>query len=289
MSLGVFEQHSLGDLGIGVGARIPHYDALLSRETTSVDWVEVISENFFVAGGEALRKLDALRERYTVVPHGVSLSIGGPHSLREEYLRNLRRVLDRVDAPWFSDHLCWGGTLGGELHELLPLPFTEETIEHVASRIREVSLRMQRPFVLENVSSYMSFQSSEMSEWEFVSRIADQADCGLLVDCNNIYVSSKNHGLDANAYIDALPIDRIVQVHLAGHSFEDGFLLDTHSTPICEEVLALYERLLRRVRAHAPDRRGVTTLLEWDEDIPPWSAMEVELKKIRGVTKGLVP
>jgi uncharacterized protein (UPF0276 family) len=267
-------RHRVPDLGTGVGFRTPHYAKVL-EEHPPMDWFEVISENFLVAGGRPLENLDRLRASYRVVPHGVSLAIGSVEPLDRDYLTRLSALVTRLDPPWVSDHLCWGRAPGGvHLHDLLPLPYTREAIAHVVENVKRVQGTLERPFALENVASYMTHASSEMPEWDFVAEVAERADCGLLLDVNNVYVSAKNHGFDAAAYIDAVPADRVVQMHLAGHADKGLWLLDTHSTHVREEVWALYRRAVARTGP-------VSTLVEWDEDIPSWEVLATEAEKAR--------
>jgi len=273
--MGFRQRHSIPDLGVGVGFRVPHYPHVLT-EHPPMDWFEVISENFMVRGGMPLSNLEKLRAHYRVIPHGVSLSIGGPAPLDLSYLKRLKALVDRIDPPWFSDHLCWSGAAGVHLHDLLPMPFTREAIDHVAARIRQTQDILERPFIVENVSSYLTFTSSTMPEWEFVSEIAEKADCGVLLDCNNIYVSSRNHDFEANAYIDAVDADRVVQMHLAGHTDKGAYLLDTHSDHVNDATWDLYRRALRRV--------GPTSvLIEWDDDIPSWDVLAAEAQRARTI------
>jgi uncharacterized protein (UPF0276 family) len=239
-----------------------------------MDWFEVISENFLVAGGRPLDNLARLRDGYRVVPHGVSLAIGSVEPLDLDYLARLRVLVDRVDPPWVSDHLCWGRAPGMHLHDLLPLPYTPEAVSLVVERVKRVQGTLERPFALENVSSYMTYRASSMSEWEFVAEVAERADCGLLLDCNNVYVSARNHGFEAERYIDAIPADRVVQMHLAGHTDKGRYLLDTHSDHVSEEVWALYRRAVGRCGA-------VATLVEWDDDIPAWDVLSGEAERAR--------
>jgi hypothetical protein len=266
--MGYRQRHAIADLGVGVGFRQPHYSHVLG-ERPPMDWFEIISENFMVRGGRALANLESLRAHYRVVPHGVSLSIGGTEPLDRPYLSRLKSLVDRIDPPWASDHLCWTGTAHANLHDLLPLPLTRQAIDHVAARVVEVQDFLERPFALENVSSYLTFTSSTMPEWEFLGEIAEKADCGILLDCNNIFVSAFNHGFDANAYVDAIPADRVVQMHLAGHTDKGGYLLDTHSDHVREEVWELYRRATRRIGP-------TSTLIEWDDDIPSWEELALE-------------
>ena len=273
--MGFRERHRIPDLGVGVGFRVPHYAKVLG-ERPPMDWFEVISENFMVEGGKPLENLAALCASYRVVPHGVSLSIGGSAPLSTTYMDKLQKVLDRIAPPWFSDHLCWGGTASLNAHELLPLPMNADVVRHVVERIKRVQDRFGVPFALENVSSYMAFQASSMQEFEFVCEIAEKSDCGLLFDVNNIYVSYRNHGTDPMAYVDAIPKDRVVQMHLAGHTEKDRYVLDTHAGHVREEVWDLYRRAVERLGA-------VSTLIEWDDDIPAWEVLSDEAAKARAL------
>ena len=275
-------KHEIPDLGVGIGARAKHYAGLLGDAPASsdpqktLDWVEVISENFMVDGGRPLRNLDRLIENYRVIPHGVSMSIGATSDLDATYLTRLKAVVHRIRPPWFSDHLCWTGAGGVEIHDLLPLPHTKETIAHVSERIRRVQDFVGVPFAIENVSSYLAYKDCEMPEWEMLAEIAEKADCGILFDCNNIYVSGFNHGFDPNDYVDAMPKGRVVQMHLAGHTKKGAYLLDTHSDHVCDAVWDLYRRALARFG-------GVSTLIEWDEDIPDLDVVVAEAVKARNV------
>ena len=231
-----------------------------------MDWFEVISENYMVAGGRPLEVLAAVRDRYPIVMHGVSLSIGSSDPLNQRYLKQLRDLARRFEPAWISDHLCWTGVGGHNLHDLLPLPYTEETVRHVSRRIRRVQDFLEQPILIENVSSYMTFQDSRLTEWEFLRAIADEADCGILLDINNIFVSAFNHRFSAEEYIDSIPIERVVQFHLAGHSDHGTHLLDTHDHPVCDAVWKLYHRAVRRFGR-------VSTLIEWDDNIPEFSVL----------------
>lgn len=268
-------KHRIPDLGVGVGFRIPHYARVL-EERPAMDWFEIISENFIVEGGRPLENLDRLRAHYPVLPHGVSLAVGSVEPIDDAYLVELKRLLDRINPPWVSDHLCWGRAHGVHLHELLPLPHTREAIAHVVERVKRVQDFLERPLALENVSRYMTFRDDEMPEWEFVSEVAEKADCGLLLDCNNIYVSSRNHDFDPNAYVRAIPAERVVQMHLAGHTDKGKYVLDTHSDHVRDEVWALYRSALARTGP-------VSTLIEWDDDIPEWDVLAEEAVKARVV------
>ncbi len=264
---------NLPNLGLGVGLRSRHVRHILD-ERPAVDFFEIISENYMATGGRPLQMLDEIAELYPIVMHGVSMSIGSTDPLDLGYLKELRLLADRVGAAWVSDHVCWTGVGGINSHDLLPLPYTEEALAHVSRRVREASDRLGRPLVLENPSSYLTFTTSSMSEHEFLVRLCEEADCGLLLDVNNVYVSARNHGFDAEAYIDAIPAERIVQVHLAGYTDKGTHLLDTHAAPVSEPVWRLYERLCRRIGS-------VPTLLEWDADIPSFDVLLAEIEKAR--------
>ena len=262
-------------LGFGVGLRPPHYKLVVETHP-KVDWFEIISENFMVQGGRALEVLAAVRENYPIAMHGVSMSLGSTDPLSRSYLRQIRDLARRFEPAWISDHLCWTGVGGRNLHDLLPLPYTEEAIAHVVARIRQVQESLERPILIENVSSYMAFADSTMAEWEFISTIAEEADCGILLDINNIFVSAFNHRFDANLYIDAVPAERVVQYHLAGHSDHGTHLLDTHDHPIRDEVWTLYERAARRFGE-------VAAIVEWDDNIPEFAVLAAASEQARGI------
>ncbi len=255
-------------LGYGIGLRTVHFADILDRRP-AVDFYEAITENFLDTGGRPLHVLDRVAERTPVVLHGVSLNIGSTTPLDFAYLEKVKELARRVDAPWVTDHLCWTGVAGRNTHDLLPLPLNEESLEHVAARVRTVQDFLERPLHLENPSTYLELSASTMGEAEFLARLTEKAGCGLLLDVNNVFVSAFNHGWDAEAYIDAIPADRVVQVHLAGHTDKGTHLLDTHSDHVRDEVWALYERLVRRTGP-------VTTLVEWDEDIPALDVVHAE-------------
>jgi uncharacterized protein (UPF0276 family) len=264
---------NLPDLGIGVGLRTVHFGHILSTRPP-VDWFEVLSENFMDTGGRPLWVLDQVAERYPVALHGVSMSIGSTDPLDRDYLRKLKALADRTRARWVSDHLCWTGVAGRNVHDLLPMPYNEEALRHTAARVRQVSEILERPLVLENPSSYVEFASSTMPEWEFLSRLAEEAECGLLLDVNNVYVSSFNHGFDPRVYVDNVPADRVVQYHVAGHTNKGTHILDTHSDHAVAEVWELFRRSCRRTG-------NVSTLYEWDEDIPDFDVLHAEALKAR--------
>lgn len=261
----------LPDLGIGIGLRTSHYGHILS-EWPDIDWFEALTENYLDTGGRPAHVLGEVAKRYPVVMHGVSMSIGGTDPLDTAYLTKVKALADRIEAAWVSDHLCWTGVNGRNTHDLLPMPYNEESLAHTVRRIREASERLERPLVLENPSSYVEFESSSMPEWEFIARMAEDSDCGLLLDVNNVYVSSFNHGFDPVEYIEALPTDRVVQYHLAGHSNSGTHIIDTHDDHVIDEVWQLYE--------HAISLTGpVSTLLEWDANIPEFDVVHAEALK----------
>ncbi len=264
--------------GFGLGLRPPHYEAILDG-TRAIDWLEIITENYLVPGGKPLWFLDRIRERFPMVMHGVSLSIGSTDPVDEEYLVSVRTLAARIEPQWISDHLCWNGVEGRNLHDLLPLPYTEEALDLVAQRVGQVQDILGRQILLENVSSYLSYRSSEMAEWEFLAEVAQRADCALLLDLNNIYVSSVNHGFDALTYLQAVPKSRVRQFHLAGHSDMQGHLIDTHDHPIADPVWDLYAQAVAHFGA-------VPTMIERDDDIPPLDELVAELDKARQIAGG---
>lgn len=259
------------NLGFGIGLRTVHFSRILST-WPEVDWFEVISENFMDSGGRPRSVLDRIAERYPIVMHGVSLSIGSTDPLNREYLRKLKRLADEVGPRWISDHLCWTGVLGRNTHDLLPVPLTEESLAHVAGRVRMVQEILERPLILENPSSYVTFTSSTLSEWEFLSRLTELTGCGLLLDVNNVYVSCFNHDWDPEEYLANLPHDRIVQFHLAGHTNRGTHLIDTHDGRVIENVWKLYRKAWQLTG-------GASTLLEWDARIPELEEVHAEVLK----------
>lgn len=264
-------------LGFGLGLRPQHYRDILEGEP-NVDWFEIISENYFVRGGQPLAILDQIVERYPVVMHGVSLSIASTAPFDEDYLDSLRTLAKRVHPKWISDHLCWTGVHGVNLHDLLPFPYTEDALEHVVSRVHYVQERLGRPLCLENVSTYVQFGQSQMPEWEFISEMARRTGCWLLFDVNNVYVSAYNHGYDALAFLEGIPRDRVIQFHLAGHSDMENYIVDTHDHPVRDEVWDLYAAALRRFGP-------VSTMIERDDHIPPLAEMMVELDQARAIAE----
>jgi len=262
------KRFDLPQLGIGVGLRTTHYRDILQGKP-AVDWFEVLSENYMQTRGRPLAILDQVAERYPVVLHGVSMSIGSTDPLDRAYLTELKALRDRVGARWVSDHLCWTGVHGRNTHDLLPVPLTEEALRHTARRVQEVQDFLGAPLVMENVSSYASFATSTMTEWEFIAALAREADCGLLLDVNNVYVSARNHGFDPEDYLRALPMDRVVQFHVAGHTDLGTHVIDTHIGPVPDPVWALLQTA-RALGADAP------VLLEWDADIPPLAVVHAD-------------
>ena len=263
----------LPDLGTGIGLRTVHFGEILAGKP-ALDWFEVLSENFMDTGGRPLFVLDQVVERFPVALHGVSLSVGSTDPLDRGYLQKLKALAKRTRARWVSDHLCWTGVLGRNTHDLLPLPYDKATLRHVTRRVRQVQDALERPLVLENPSSYLEYERSTMTEWEFLGELCDATGCGLLLDVNNVYVSSYNHGYDPRQYVDGIPADRVVQVHLAGHTNEGTHILDTHSGRAIPQVWKLYERLVARTGP-------VSTLYEWDADIPPLATVVREAAKAR--------
>lgn len=261
------------NLGFGLGLRSVHYPYIL-QHWPNVDWFEIISENYMDSQGRPRYVLERIAERYPIVMHGVSLSIGSSDPLDRDYLQKLKRLANKLPAVWVSDHVCWTGVAGQNAHDLLPIPFTEETLKHVVSRIRTVQEILERPLILENPSSYLTFAQSTMSEWEFLTRMTEETDCGLLLDVNNVYVSSVNHDLDPAEYLRSLPHDRVVQFHLAGHTNCRTHIIDTHDGPVIDPVWELY-RLAHELTG------GVSTLLEWDAKIPEFPILHAEILKAK--------
>jgi len=261
------------DLGFGIGLRSVHYEHIL-KNNPPIDWFEILSENYMDTGGRPLHVLDQVAERYPVVLHGVSLSVGSTDPVDFEYLKKLKALAKRVNARWVSDHLCWTGVAGMNTHDLLPMPYTDEALRHTVERVRVIQDFMERPIALENASTYLEFSASTWPESTFIASVAKEADCGILLDVNNVYVSSFNHGFDPKKYIDGIPRDRVVQMHLAGHTNKGTHILDTHSDYVINTVWELYRYAHRHLG-------GVATLLEWDANIPGFDVVHGEALKAR--------
>jgi uncharacterized protein (UPF0276 family) len=272
---------SLPSLGFGLGLRTDHYQAILDTRP-DVDWFEALTENYLTPGGKPLSVLDRVRAEYPVVLHGVSLSIGSTDPLDRAYLDSLKKLASRIEPAWISDHLCWTGMAGRNLHDLMPLPFTEEAVGHVAERVAQVQECLGRRILLENVSSYVSFRESDMSEWDFLSEVSLRADCLILLDINNVYVSAFNHGFDPLDYLNAIPADRVQQFHLAGHSHCGTHIIDTHDADVADTVWSLYAAALRRFGA-------VSTMIERDDHIPPLPDLLRELDQAREIAATTFP
>lgn len=269
------------DLGLGIGLRRDHYQHIL-EERPEVDWFEILTENYMNTEGRPVHVLEQVADRYPVVLHGVSMSIGSTDPIDFDYLAELKALAERIEAVWLGDHVCWTGVAGHTSHDLLPMPYTEATLAHIVERIRTVQDTLERPIVLENPSSYVEFTSSTMREEEFMARMAEESDCALLLDVNNVYVSSRNHGFDPMGYLDAIPFDRVVQIHLAGHADNGTHCIDTHGGPVIDPVWELYAEVCRRAGR-------VATLLEWDQNIPDFPEVQAELQKAEAYRDAVVP
>ena len=264
-------------LGYGLGLRKEHYETVIT-ERPDIDWFEIISENYMVDGGKPLDYLSRIREMYPMVMHGVSMSIGSTEPLNLDYLKQLKTLINRVEPAWFSDHLCWTGVDGVNLHDLMPLPYTEEAVQHVADRISQVQDYLGRQMLIENVSSYVSYSDSTMSEWEFLREVVERADCHILLDINNVYVSAYNHNFDPNTYLTAMPVERVYQFHLAGHTHENNLIIDTHDQAIDDPVFELYESAVKHFGR-------VSTMIERDDNIPPFSELLAELEQVKNIAE----
>jgi len=259
------------DYGVGIGLRVPHYRHILEKKPV-VDWFEIISENFMVDGGRPLEVLDSILEQYRVVQHGVSMYFGSADKLNRDHLKKVKRLVKRTNTPWLSDHLCWGSVDGRYTHDLLPMPYTMSVAKHTAEKIKQARDFLEVPICVENVSSYAEFTQSDMTEWEFLNEVVERADCGILLDVNNIYVSSENHGFDPMTYVRSVPHHRVGQIHIAGHTRYENVILDTHDHPVPDPVWALYAEAIRLCGRTA-------TLLEWDDRIPSFDEVHNEALK----------
>jgi len=262
-------------LGYGLGLRSQHYQDILTQQP-AVDWFEIITENYLIPGGRPLHNLEKIRERYPLVMHGVSLSIGSTDPLNFDYLAQVKKLAERIQPAWISDHLCWTGVAGLNLHDLLPLPYTEEALAHVSERIQQVQDYLGRQILLENVSSYISYKDSSLTEWEFLAEIAKRSDCKLLLDINNVYVSAYNHQFDPQVYLQAIPKDRVQQFHIAGHTHCGAHIIDTHDQPVVEEVWQLYAQAVKHFGR-------VSTMIERDDNIPAFAELMQELDQARAI------
>ena len=273
--------NAFNDLGVGIGLRVPHYSHILSKKPV-VGWFEIISENYMVDGGRPLHILDQILEQYQVIQHGVSMYFGSAEPLNREHLKRLKTLVRRTKTPWLSDHLCWGSVDGTYSHDLLPMPYTFEAAKLTAEKIKEARDLLEVPIAVENVSSYAEFHVSEMTEWEFLNEVVERADCGILLDVNNIYVSSQNHNFNPFTYLESVPIERVAQIHIAGHSKYERYILDTHDHPVIDPVWKLYARAI--------ELAGPTpTLLEWDDHIPSFDEVHAEALKANCYVRSNVP
>lgn len=268
------------NLGIGIGLRPVHYQEIFDTKP-DIDWFEIISENFMIDGGKPLDMLDRISQDYPVVQHGVSLAIGSPDPIDFSYLKKLKTLARRTKTPWISDHLCWGRLPGASFHDLLPLPFTKQVIDYVVPRIKIVQDYLEVPFALENLSSYAGYNIDEMPEWDFYAEVVEKADVYMMLDVNNIYVSSRNQGFDPKEYYKNLPWDRVLQIHLAGHTDYGDYVIDTHDEKVCDEVWKIYEEVY-------PMTKGVSTLLEWDNNFLSFEATWNEAKKAKAFQKEII-
>jgi len=270
---------NIPNLGIGVGLRPAHYSEIFAN-LPKIDWFEIISENYMNDSKPVQDNLEKILTHYRVVQHGVSLSIGGPDPIDFEYLKKLKKLAKKTRTPWISDHLCWGRVPGSHYHDLLPLPYTKKTLEYVVERAKIIQDFLEVPFALENVSSYASFKEDEMEEWDFYGEVIERANIFMMLDVNNIYVSSKNHNFDPKDYYKNLPLERAIQIHLAGHSNLGDYLIDTHDNYVCDEVWEIYSEVY-------PLTGGVSTLLEWDANFISFEDTWKEALKAKKFQKDL--
>lgn len=268
-------------LGFGLGLRPDHYPYILENKP-AIDWFEIITENYLVPGGKPLYYLDQVREHYPIVMHGVSMSLGSSDPLDKDYLKQVKSLSQRVNAKWISDHVCWTGVHKTNLHDLLPLPYTEEAVKHMVKKIKEVQDFLERPILIENASSYLTYKQSVMTEWDFVTQIVNEADCYILLDINNIYVSAFNHGFNAEDYLMAVPPHRVKQFHLAGHSNHGDHIIDTHDAPVIDPVWELYAKALNRFGK-------ISTMIERDDNIPEFPVLMAELEQAKHIAYDVFP
>lgn len=267
-------------LGFGLGLRPDYYEEILAQKP-NLDWFEILTENYLVPGGKPLYYLDKIREHYPIVMHGVSLSLGSTDPLDIAYLKQLKALAERVEPAWISDHLCWTGVQGHNVHDLLPIPYTPQAIRHIVSRIQQIQDLLGRAILIENVSSYLTYKQSEMTEWDFILEIVKQAGCYILLDVNNIYVSSVNHQFNPLDYIEAMPAERVAQIHLAGHSNHGDYIIDTHDAPVIQPVWDLYAATIQRLGK-------VSTMIERDDNMPPLAELLAEINHAKYITEQVV-
>lgn len=267
-------------LGFGLGLRPDYYEEILLQKP-SLDWLEIVTENYLIPGGKPLYYLDKIREHYPMVMHGVSLSLGSSDPLDIDYLHQLKNLVARVEPQWISDHLCWTGVNGINVHDLLPVPYTREVVCHIVSRIQQVQEFLQRPILIENVSSYLTYKQSEMVEWEFILEIVKQSGCYILLDVNNVYVSSVNHQFNPLDYVQAMPVERVAQIHLAGHSNHGDYIIDTHDAPVTQAVWDLYAATVQHLGY-------VSTMIERDDNMPPLTELLAEINQARCIAKSVL-
>ncbi|TMO66266.1 MULTISPECIES: MNIO family bufferin maturase [Pseudoalteromonas] len=264
-------------LGFGMGLRTCYFEQILT-EQPAVDWFEIISENYFVSGGKPWHYLSQIKEQYPIVMHGVSMSIGSTDALNFDYLKQLKNTIERVNPMWVSDHICFSALGEFNSHDLLPMPYTEEALDHLTQRISQVQDYLERPMIFENVSSYLTYKQSHMTEWEFLTQLHKQTGCQFLLDINNVYVSARNHGFSAMEYLNALPKQSIAQIHLAGHQDCESHIIDTHDQPVCDAVWSLFSQFSKQLPA-------ISTMIERDDNFPPLSALLSELEQAKALTK----
>ena len=264
-------------LGFGMGLRTCYFEQILT-EQPAVDWFEIISENYFVSGGKPWHYLSQIKEQYPIVMHGVSMSIGSTDALNFDYLKQLKNTIERVNPMWVSDHICFSALGEFNSHDLLPMPYTEEALDHLTQRISQVQDYLERPMIFENVSSYLTYKQSHMTEWEFLAQLHKQTGCQFLLDINNVYVSARNHGFSAMEYLNALPKQSIAQIHLAGHQDCESHIIDTHDQPVCDAVWSLFSQFSKQLPA-------ISTMIERDDNFPPLSALLSELEQAKALTK----
>ena len=267
-------------LGFGLGLRTDHFADVIKQQP-SVDWFEVLSENFMVDGGKPKHYLHRIRQDYPMTMHGVALSIGSTDQLDKQYLGKLKALAAEIEPAWISDHLCWTGVGGVNSHDLLPLPYSEEAIAHVVDRVIQVQYYLGQQILMENVSSYLTYQESALPEWEFLAEVAGRADCLILLDINNIYVSARNHGFDPLDYINAIDPARVQQIHLAGHSDYGDYVIDTHDHEVADAVWDLYRQSIERFGP-------VSSMIERDDHIPPLPVLVDELQIARDLVDSVV-